>query len=85
MGTGRADHGNDQQQVAKTSKHIRTIPQDRRFVKESLFLPINVGIVLRKLRESNYAGPMGLQGYGVKLPVNENLSRSINAWKKLNR
>ena len=45
----------------------------------------DVGIVLRKLRELNYTGPIGLQGYGVTLPVKENLSRSMNGWRKLNR
>ncbi|MEI8289341.1 MAG: TIM barrel protein [Verrucomicrobiota bacterium] len=43
----------------------------------------DVGIVLRKLKELNYTGPIGLQGYGVELVVKENLSRSMNAWKKL--
>ncbi|MGO9479397.1 MAG: sugar phosphate isomerase/epimerase family protein, partial [Limisphaerales bacterium] len=36
----------------------------------------DVGIVLRKLKELNYAGPIGLQGYGVKLPVKENLCQN---------
>ena len=44
----------------------------------------DVGIVLRKLKELNYTGPIGLQGFGVKLPAKENLSRSINGWRKLN-
>lgn len=43
----------------------------------------DVGIVLRKLQELNYSGPIGLQGYGVKLPVKENLLRSVNGWRKL--
>jgi sugar phosphate isomerase/epimerase len=43
----------------------------------------DVGIVLRKLQELNYTGPIGLQGYGVKLPVKENLLRSVNGWRKL--
>jgi sugar phosphate isomerase/epimerase len=42
-----------------------------------------VGIVLRKLKELNYTGPIGLQGYGVKLPVQENLLRSMTGWRKL--
>lgn len=42
-----------------------------------------VGIVLRKLKELNYPGPIGLQGYGVKLPVQENLLRSMAGWRKL--
>jgi sugar phosphate isomerase/epimerase len=44
----------------------------------------DVGIVLRKLKELNYTGPIGLQGYGVKLPAKENLMRSMNGWRKLN-
>ena len=43
----------------------------------------DVGIVLRKLSELNYTGPIGLQGYGVNLPVKENLLRSMAGWKKL--
>jgi sugar phosphate isomerase/epimerase len=43
----------------------------------------DVGIVLRKLKELNYTGPIGLQGYGVKLPVKENLLRSMTGWRKL--
>jgi sugar phosphate isomerase/epimerase len=43
----------------------------------------DVGIVVRKLSELNYTGPIGLQGYGVKLPVKENLLRSMNGWRKL--
>lgn len=42
-----------------------------------------VGIVLRKLKELNYTGPIGLQGYGVKLPIHENLLRSMAGWRKL--
>jgi sugar phosphate isomerase/epimerase len=38
---------------------------------------------LNKLRELKYSGPIGLQGYGVKLPAEENLRRSMNAWKQL--
>jgi sugar phosphate isomerase/epimerase len=45
----------------------------------------DIGIVLRKLKELNYTGPIGLQGYGVKLTVKENLARSLSGWKKLNR
>lgn len=43
----------------------------------------DVGIVLTKLKELNYTGPIGLQGYGVKLPVKENLLQSMNGWRKL--
>lgn len=43
-----------------------------------------VAIVLQKLKELHYTGPIGLQAYGVKLPVKENLTRSMNAWRKLN-
>ena len=28
---------------------------------------------------------IGLQGYGVNLPVKDNLTRSMNAWRKLSR
>lgn len=43
----------------------------------------DVGMVLRKLKELKYAGPIGLQGYGVKLPVKENILRSMAGWRKL--
>jgi len=43
-----------------------------------------VGLVLRKLKELRYTGPIGLQAFGVKLPVKENLTRSMSAWNKLN-
>jgi sugar phosphate isomerase/epimerase len=43
----------------------------------------DVVTVLRKLRELRYQGPIGLQGYGVGLPPKENLTRSMEAWKKL--
>ena len=39
--------------------------------------------LLKQLRALNYTGPIGLQGYGVKLPPKENLTRSIVAWQKL--
>jgi len=41
----------------------------------------DVRIVLKKLKELKYDGPIGLQGYGVKLPPEENLKRSMAAWK----
>jgi sugar phosphate isomerase/epimerase len=44
----------------------------------------DVNIVLRKLEELNYTGPIGLQGYGVSVPVTDNLTRSMSAWRKLN-
>ena len=39
--------------------------------------------LLKQLRALNYTGPIGLQGYGVKLAPKENLDRSIVAWQKL--
>ena len=43
----------------------------------------DTGIVLRRLQELHYHGAIGLQGYGLKLPYKENLSRSMAAWRKL--
>ena len=43
----------------------------------------DVGGVLKTLKELGYAGPIGLQGYGVKGDSKENLKRSIQAWRKL--
>lgn len=43
----------------------------------------DVGIVLKKLAALQYTGPIGLQGYGVQIPVKDNLTRSMAAWKAL--
>jgi sugar phosphate isomerase/epimerase len=45
----------------------------------------DVNHVLKRLAELHYTGPVGLQGYGVKIPVEENLVRSMSAWRRLNR
>jgi sugar phosphate isomerase/epimerase len=44
----------------------------------------DVSLVLKKLAELNYTGPIGLQGFGVNLPAKQNLARSMDAWRKLN-
>ncbi len=43
----------------------------------------DVRAVLKKLQALKYAGPIGLQGYGVNLPPKTNLTRSLSAWRKL--
>ncbi len=43
----------------------------------------DVSRVLKTLSELNYDGPIGLQGFGVKIPVKDNLARSIAAWRRL--
>ena len=43
----------------------------------------DVGGVLKTLKELGYAGPIALQGYGLKGDPKENLKRSIQAWRKL--
>ncbi len=35
------------------------------------------------LNDAGYSGPIGLQGYGIKGDVDENLRRSINAWRQV--
>ncbi|HPO16949.1 MAG TPA: TIM barrel protein [Candidatus Hydrogenedentes bacterium] len=40
---------------------------------------------LQGLRRIEYTGPIGLQGYGIKGDVHENLKRSITAWHKLSK
>lgn len=45
----------------------------------------DVGIVLRRLREIDYRGPIGLQGYGIGGDRRANLAASMQAWKKLSR
>ena len=42
------------------------------------------GIILRKLRELNWHGPIGAQAYGIKLPTEEILAHGGTGWKKLN-
>ena len=44
----------------------------------------DTGRLLRTLQELHYSGPIGLQGYNVKLPVKDNLTRSMSAWHRLN-
>jgi hypothetical protein len=39
--------------------------------------------LLTILREIEYAGPIGLQGYGIGGDVHENLKRSMDAWRAL--
>lgn len=41
--------------------------------------------VLQTLRSLDYRGPIGLQGYGVKLPADENIKRSWAGWQTLNK
>lgn len=38
---------------------------------------------LAALKHAGYVGPFGLQGYGVKGDVHENLKRSMEAWRRL--
>ncbi len=57
---------------------------------DRLIRPLDEGtfdtrIVLNQLTALNYRGPIGLQGYGVNLPVEVNLRRSMAAWKSLNQ
>jgi len=42
----------------------------------------DVEAVLKSLRDLAYSGPIGLQGYGIEGDVYDNLSRSIDAWRK---
>ena len=43
----------------------------------------DVAKVLGLLRQLRYAGPIGLQGYGIKGDPAENLKRSMGAWRRL--
>jgi sugar phosphate isomerase/epimerase len=42
----------------------------------------DVGKFIRALRKLGYSGPVGLQCYGIKGDVRENLKGSIDAWRK---
>jgi sugar phosphate isomerase/epimerase len=39
--------------------------------------------LLAELEKIGYSGPIGLQAFGVKIPVPENLERSIQAWRAM--
>ncbi|QNN22421.1 sugar phosphate isomerase/epimerase [Planctomycetales bacterium ZRK34] len=43
----------------------------------------DVGIVTRKLREIGYTGSVGFQGYGIKMPARDLLTRTMNGWRAL--
>ena len=43
---------------------------------------LDVGRVVRKLKELHYVGPIGVQGYGIRGDSRENLRRSMSAWRK---
>lgn len=45
----------------------------------------DVAAVLKKLKELNYSGPIGLQQYGVKLDARESLKRSMDGWRSINK
>jgi sugar phosphate isomerase/epimerase len=45
----------------------------------------DVGGLLVTLKQLGYTGPIGLQGYGIKGDVHENLKRSMDAWRKLTK
>ncbi len=43
----------------------------------------DVGIVLKKLRDLNWHGPVGVQAFAIKLPTEEILTRSHRGWMQL--
>jgi sugar phosphate isomerase/epimerase len=43
----------------------------------------DVGGFLAALNDLGYKGPIGLQGYGIKGDVHDNLRRSMEAWRRL--
>ena len=43
----------------------------------------DVGIVLRKLAEIGFTGPIGFQGYGIRADARSILEPTIRAWRKL--
>ena len=45
----------------------------------------DVAEVLKKLKEIGYAGPVGLQHYGIKGDAREKLGQSIEAWRTFQR
>jgi sugar phosphate isomerase/epimerase len=45
----------------------------------------DVGRVLAKLKQMGYAGPVGLQHYGIGGDADRNLRRSMDAWRQLTK
>lgn len=45
----------------------------------------DVGIVLRKLKELGFTGPIGFQGYGIKKDARSILTPTMAAWKKMTK
>lgn len=45
----------------------------------------DVTIVLRKLKQLHFRGPIGLQGYGIGGDRRKNLAASMKAWRKLSK
>jgi sugar phosphate isomerase/epimerase len=45
----------------------------------------NVGRFLRTLKRAGYTGPIGFQGYGIGGDAYDNLRRTMEAWRKLNK
>jgi hypothetical protein len=43
----------------------------------------DIGAFLALLRELNYAGPVGLQCYGLRGDARDHLARSMAAWRRL--
>ncbi len=43
----------------------------------------DVSALLKALKDLGYAGPIGLQHYGIRGDAQENLKRSIEAWRRL--
>jgi len=57
---------------------------------QELIQPLDAGdfdtaLLLRTLDEIGYCGPVGLQCYGITLPPQEHLARSMKAWRALNK
>ncbi|MBC8470672.1 MAG: DUF1080 domain-containing protein [Planctomycetes bacterium] len=45
----------------------------------------DIGRFLRTLKRSGYTGPIGFQGYGIGGDAYDNLRRTMDAWRKLNK
>jgi sugar phosphate isomerase/epimerase len=58
-------------------------PQWKRLIQNLDQGGYDVGALLRKLRQLDFRGPIGLQGYGIGGDRRENLARSMAAWRRL--
>ena len=87
----RVDKSDVQTLLEKAALHLFLVTingADNEGDWKQLIRPLDAGEfdisqVLNILKEIDYRGPIGLQGYGIGGDVQDNLNRSIGAWQKM--